>query len=969
MRDGVKPKKQMGVLDAAGLVHPPDAHSIYKAGLHALELGQLEQAAQLLDQAIQVDPKQGEFWVGRAGVHQAQDNLAHAEACYRQAVQLRPCQFQAYVELGRIFLATDRLIEAEAMYRCALTLTNNTADRESAQKGLLQVEAASVRSEKPAAKRKQNPFLRLEENEHALRQLLAQRPDYAQAHNNLGVVLKDQGRLKEAEQSLRRALQIKPDYAGARWMLGTVLLAGGELSSGWAEYEWRFAANPRLQCNFGGPIWRGENIHGRTILLTHEQGLGDTLQFVRYASLVANLGAKVLLLVPEPLRRLMQTVAGVDQVFSVGEPLPTFDFSCPMLSLPNRLNTQGDSIPGGQPYVTADAQQVRQWATRLAQDTVQRPLRVGLAWAGNPRRDSGDINVILTDARRSLRLSQLAALASVDGVIFYSLQKGEPAAQAKHPPQAMRLIDHTHDLHDFADTAALVMNLDLVITVDTSVAHLAAAMGKPVWLLNRFDSCWRWMLDTDRSAWYPSMRLFRQPEAGQWAPVIAQAQQALQSFATQYALSNIRLGHSASRAHDPMFAPASGIRQRVLIIHQNFPGQFVHIANYLAQRPDVEVIGLGRDTAPGIPGFPWFQYTVSRKGTPGTHHYLHEMDAAVLRGQAVVRALQTLQKKGFTPDTILSHPGWGETLYAKEVFPQARLIHLCEWYYSTRGADVGFDPEFPVALDTRLRVGTRNALHLLNLQQCDAAIAPTQWQKSQFPAAYHSKIEVIHEGIDTQTLQPNPHVTLTLPNGSTFKVGEPTITYVARELDPYRGFHSFMRALPQVLADHPTVQVLIVGGDGKGYGAAPKGAANWREKMLAEVGAQLGENRARIHFLGKVPRTSYTKILQVSAVHVYLSYPFVLSWSLLEALSVGCRVIASDTPPVCEVIRDGDNAELVDFFDTAALARKIGQALREPDQGKTMRASARCSAQAYARDRGLQAYTRALGLALVAPTR
>lgn len=214
-----------------------------------------------------------------------------------------------------------------------------------------------------------------------------------------------------------------------------------------------------------------------------------------------------------------------------------------------------------------------------------------------------------------------------------------------------------------------------------------------------------------------------------------------------------------------------------------------------------------------------------------------------------------------------------------------------EWFYAN-GPDMGFDPEFPVALDDRLRVSTWRAHHLLALEQCDVAIAPTQWQKSQFPATYQPKIQVLHEGIATDVLGPDPQAQLTLPSGQVLKAGDPVVTYVARNLEPYRGFHVFMRSLPALLAAHPTCQVLIVGGDEVSYGRAPKDAKSWRGALLREVNIDTNSETGRVHFLGKLPYAQYRWVLQVSAVHVYLTYPFVLSWSLLEALASGCAVVA-----------------------------------------------------------------------------
>ena len=345
---------------------------------------------------------------------------------------------------------------------------------------------------------------------------------------------------------------------------------------------------------------------------------------------------------------------------------------------------------------------------------------------------------------------------------------------------------------------------------------------------------------------------------------------------------------------------------KVLFIHQNFPGQFRHIAAHLAKQPDVQVLAIGRYQAPGLPGVRILRYKPHRTASPHIHPYARSFEDGVLHGQQVLRLLLDLKSKGYRPDVIVAHPGWGETLYAKEAFPNTKLIHFCEYYYQTHGADAGFDPEFPLDLNGAASIRSRNALHLLNLENCDVAITPTQWQHSLHPVSYQDKIQVIHEGIDTTNLGPDPEATLQLPNGKVLKAGEPIITYVARNLEPYRGFHQFMRALPQILIEHPTCQVVVVGGDGVSYGSKPKDATNWRSKLLAENPLDLN----RVHFLGKVPYATYKKVLQISAVHIYLTYPFVLSWSLLEAMASGCLIVGSDTAPVREVIRDKDNGLL-----------------------------------------------------------
>ncbi len=378
---------------------------------------------------------------------------------------------------------------------------------------------------------------------------------------------------------------------------------------------------------------------------------------------------------------------------------------------------------------------------------------------------------------------------------------------------------------------------------------------------------------------------------------------------------------------------------RLLIIHQNFPGQFRHVAREWAQRPGWQVIGIGRETAPGMPGVPGLRllrYKLHRGIRTDQHPYLRRMEDAVLHGQAVVRVLQRLKREGFVPDAILAHPGWGETLYAKDVFPHARLVHYCEWFYNVPQlegldsvdrsawpyADVGFDPEFPVTLDDLARIRTSNALHLLNLENCDAAISPTNWQKSQHPVAYQGKIVVAHEGIDTENLGPDANAVFKLPNGTVLKAGDPVITYVARNLEPYRGFHTFMRALPTIQAEHKQCHTIIVGGDGVSYGRSPKDAKNWREFMLNEVGSKLDPTRT--HFVGKLPYADYKRLLQVSAAHVYLTYPFVLSWSMLEAMASGCQVVASHTAPVVEIF-DYARVRLVNFFDLERLANATVQ--------------------------------------------
>jgi glycosyltransferase involved in cell wall biosynthesis/DNA-binding CsgD family transcriptional regulator len=397
---------------------------------------------------------------------------------------------------------------------------------------------------------------------------------------------------------------------------------------------------------------------------------------------------------------------------------------------------------------------------------------------------------------------------------------------------------------------------------------------------------------------------------------------------------------------------------RVLVIHQNFPGQFGHLVRAWCQRPGLQVRGLGSHSAPGIPGFNGLvRYQLARQPHPQQHAYLRQMETATLHGQAAVRAMLQLRQQGFVPDVIVAHPGWGETLYAKDVFPDARLVHLCEWYYDAQGADLGFDPEFPVAFDDRARIRTWNALHTLNLTHCDAAVSPTQWQRSRHPPIFQPKITVQHEGIDTAALGPDPKASVTTPSGTVLKAGDPVITYVARNLEPYRGFHIFMRALERIQKAHPGCHALIVGGDGVSYGKRPKDAPNWREQLLREVKL----DAARTHFVGRLPHAHYVRVLQVSAAHVYLTYPFVLSWSLLEAMACGAPIVGSDTAPVREVIRDGENGRQVEFFNVEAVAQTTLELIDNRGEQVPMRKQARADAQRFSLSAAVAGYDCILG--------
>lgn len=375
----------------------------------------------------------------------------------------------------------------------------------------------------------------------------------------------------------------------------------------------------------------------------------------------------------------------------------------------------------------------------------------------------------------------------------------------------------------------------------------------------------------------------------------------------------------------------------ILFIHQNFPGQFKFLAPALAQRGhNVVAMTMRKEQPENWQGVRLAPYTATRGSTRGIHPWLIDLETKTIRGEACFRAAQALKAQGFVPEAIVAHPGWGESLFIKQVWPQARLGLYSEFYYKDEGGDVGFDPEFPNADPDAdaCRLRMKNVGNLLHFETADAGLSPTRWQASTYPEPFASRITVVHDGIDTAALVPRPDVAVQL-GPLTLTRSDEIITFVNRNLEPYRGYHVFMRALPELLRRRPNARVLIVGGDEVSYGSPPTpavhGASSWKEVLIKEVRPRIPEaDWARVHFLGKLPYPAFIGLLQVSRVHVYLTYPFVLSWSLLEAMSVGCAVVASDTAPVREVIAHGETGRLVDFFDGAALVEEVCSLVDDP---------------------------------------
>ena len=379
----------------------------------------------------------------------------------------------------------------------------------------------------------------------------------------------------------------------------------------------------------------------------------------------------------------------------------------------------------------------------------------------------------------------------------------------------------------------------------------------------------------------------------------------------------------------------------VLFVHNNFPGQFVHAAQAFARRPDTRVFAVGGPTARPRPHVTGLGYRIPEKLPRAGHALVERFNSDVIRGELAAAAMQRLKSEaGCDPALVVGHTGWGETLFARDLFPNARHVAFCEFFYNATGADVGFDPEFPDGgLRTALRIRAKNAGMLTALAAADLGLSPTEWQRRQHPEFMRDRIAGAHDGIDTQAAAPKANARVAVPGGPTLTPRDEVITFVNRQLEPYRGYHVFMRALPEILARRPEAQVLIVGGDGVSYGSKAPDGKSWKQIFLDEVRDRL--DMSRVHFLGQIAKPDFLSMLQVSSVHVYLTYPFVLSWSLLEAMSAGALIVASGTEPVREVVEDGVTGRLFDFFDVAALAWTVTRTLAERASLGPMRRAAR----------------------------
>lgn len=463
-------------------------------GLTHHRAGRLPEAEAIYRQVLAEQPNHPEALQLLAGVVTQAGQYDTAVDLLKKAIQANPNVALYHGNIGSLYLKTQRLGESVAALERALQLDPNLLPA--------YYNLGSALSDKGEFDRAVA----------VLRKGISLNPNWPELHNIVGTVLRNWGKCDEALAAFRQSVALQPDYAEGHWNLGRTLLLLGDYRNGWAEYDWRRKmpeiVPPR---NIVQPQWDGQTLQGKTILLHHEQGFGDTLQFIRYAPLVAKRGGKVIVECPLELAAILRGVEGIGRIITRGDSWPSFDVQSLIVSLPMRFGTTLETIPS-PPYLSVRPDRVAAWRARLGEPDGRR--RVGLVWAGRPEHNN--------DRWRSMRLDQFAPLAEVKSARFYSLQKGPAAGQAASPPPGMDFVDWTGDLHDFVETAALIANLDLVICVDTSIAHLSGAMGRPAWVLVPFAPDWRWMLSRTDTPWYPMMRLYRQSKLGDWAGVMSE---------------------------------------------------------------------------------------------------------------------------------------------------------------------------------------------------------------------------------------------------------------------------------------------------------------------------------------------------------------------------------------------------------------------------------------------------------------
>lgn len=525
-------------IEKAFLLNPDSVEAAYGYGAILMVREKYDKGLAVMRRVVALEPDHAKAYhaIGRA-LGNRRDHAGAIDA-FGKSLKINPQNLDVLTDMGNMFKDMGRLAEAALFHEKALslkpdshTVMNNlgvvrflSCDLDGAE--TLYKAALSIHPDLPEALINLASVLEhkgdLETAISYCQKALALRPDYPEAFNNLGNALKDARRLDEAVAAYEQALRLRPEEADFHMNLAMALLSLGRFDEGWREYKWRWQSRQLRGAarDLGKPEWEGEAGEGRVILIHAEQGFGDTLQFCRYALAVRERGLRVIMLVQRPLARLIRSLDGVEKVLTDGDEVPDFDLHCPMMSLPFALRTTVDTIPAAIPYLRPEPADVNGWRDRMA-ELPQGDLRVGLVWAGKSRSRSPDL--VATNRERSLTPESFAPLLGMGGVQFFSLQKDGARA-----PEALHLIDWMENCNDFADTAALIMNLDLVIGVDTAVVHLAGALGKPFWMLNRFNSCWRWLANRDDSPWYPGLlRLFPQKQMGNWEEVFARVRSAL----------------------------------------------------------------------------------------------------------------------------------------------------------------------------------------------------------------------------------------------------------------------------------------------------------------------------------------------------------------------------------------------------------------------------------------------------------
>jgi len=476
-------------------INKDSAASYNNLGLALMEKGNFEETEICYKHALKLQPNNAEVFSNLGNTYKAQNRLDEAKKCYGKAIELEPDFADAYNNLGSLLQKQQNLSEAVSNYRHALKLKPDYPDAYNNLGSALQEQD------------------NLEAAVECYKAAIAVKNNYPEAHNNLGNAFKEMGELDAAIKSFNQAIKLDFNYAMAHWNKALTLLLQGNLQQGWQEYEWRFKAVPGLCCKLEKPRWQGEPFLGKERLLIHaEQGIGDTLQFMRYLPLIKRMGVTLILECHKSISRLLQAVPGVDELVEKNELKKQeldYDLEVPLLSLPGIFMTNLNTVPTGIPYILPNANMVEEWRAWLSKYS---GYKIGIVWSGNPLHKH--------DKKRSCPLSYFKPLLDIPGRVLFSLQKGIAAEQARHEPWSNKMVNMEDKVNDFADTAAIIANLDLVISVDTAVAHLAGAMGKTVWTLLPYAPDWRWLLNRNNSPWYPTMRLFRQPSPGDWTSVI-----------------------------------------------------------------------------------------------------------------------------------------------------------------------------------------------------------------------------------------------------------------------------------------------------------------------------------------------------------------------------------------------------------------------------------------------------------------